>query len=389
MSVILIDIISGISGDMTIAALIDAGASFSYLQQETAKLKLDGYQIQISKVKRNEISATKFNVKVTGSPNQHTHLKEIFRIIDESSLSDYVKINSMQIFETMGKAEAKIHDVPVEQIHFHEVGAVDSIIDIVGTCICLEYFKAEKIFSTQVKLGRGIINTQHGLMPNPAPATLEILKDYPAEFTDIDFELTTPTGAAIVRTLSDGIYSASSHYKIKGTGFGAGAAELKETPNLLRVILCESSEIQQSEKLLLIETNIDDMNPQIYPYLMEKLFEAGANDVYYQHITMKKGRPGILISILTDENLYSTMLKILYEETTTIGTRTIQVDRHKLKREIKEVDSVFGRIKVKVINKGNSVIKMIPEFEECKRLSIELKKPLNEIYNRIFNELNG
>ncbi len=399
MTTALLDIFTGISGDMTIAALLDAGASFDYLKSECEKLNLSGYELKITKLKRSQIEATKFDVIIHEQPHYHTHLKNIFEIIDKSSLSEYVKVNSKRIFETIGHAEAKIHNVPLEKIHFHEVGAIDSIVDIVGACICLENMEVSRILSTPVKLGKGLINTQHGVMPNPAPATLEILKDYPVEFTSIDFELTTPTGAAIVKTLSSGVYDNStlSNVKIKSTGFGSGTFDIKESPNLLRVIICEieKSEFLHMEKLVQVETNIDDMNPQIYPYVMQKLFDAGALDVYYHNIIMKKGRPGILLSVLAGENILNDVLEIIYSETTTLGIRITHIDRHKLKREIKEVNTAFGKVKVKVVS-GNleirskkSEVRMIPEFEECKRLAESTGKPLNEIYNQLMRELNG
>ncbi len=406
MTTALLDIFTGISGDMTIAALLDAGASFEYLKSECEKLNLSGYELKKSKLKRSYIEATKFDVIIHEQPKHHTHLKNIFEIIEKSPLSEFVKVNSKKIFETIGTAEAKIHNVPLEKIHFHEVGAVDSIIDIVGACICLENIGISKVFSTPVKLGKGQINTQHGIMPNPAPATLEILKDYPVVFTNIDFELTTPTGAAIVKTLSGGVYDNNTlgNVKIKSTGFGAGTFDIKESPNLLRVILCEigDQEILPTEKLVQVETNIDDMNPQIYPYVMQKLFEAGALDVYYHSIIMKKGRPGILLSVLAEEKILNNILDIIYSETTTLGIRITHIDRHKVSRDIKEVDSTFGKIKVKVVGGNSEVrsqksevrgqkseIRMIPEFEECKRIALSTGKSLYDIYNRLMRELNG
>ncbi|MGH2575788.1 MAG: nickel pincer cofactor biosynthesis protein LarC, partial [Ignavibacteria bacterium] len=299
----LFDIITGISGDMTIAVLIDAGADFNYLKQEIDKLNLKGFELNLTSLKRSQINAAKFDVVIHHQPHYHTHLKDIHSLIDSSALSDFVKVKSKKIFDTIGVAEAKIHNIPIEQIHFHEVGAIDSIVDIVGTCICIENLGIKKIYTTPVKLGKGLINTQHGVMPNPAPATLEILKDYPVEFTNINFELTTPTGAAIVKALSSGIYTNISVSSIKKIGFGSGTFDIPESPNLLRVILCEIEDRLSEEKLLQIETNIDDMNPQVYPYVMERLFEIGARDVYYNSVVMKKGRPGILLSVLAEENL--------------------------------------------------------------------------------------
>jgi len=395
MTTALFDIITGISGDMTIAALIDAGADFEHLKNEINKLGLHGFELKLSTMQRSYITSKKFDVIINEQPNYDKHLADIFEIIESSLLSDFVKHTSKKMFGIIGDAEAKIHNVPIDKIHFHEVGAIDSFVDIVGTCICLEYLGVDKVYTTQVKLGKGQINTQHGIMPNPAPATLEILKDYPVHFTNIDFELTTPTGAAIVKSLSSGIYDNGSigDVKIKKIGFGSGTFDIKESPNLLRVILCEVEFPPLrggKEGLLVLETNIDDMNPQIYPYVMEKLFEAGAFDVYYSNIMMKKGRPGILLSVSSDESLLDKMLEIIYSETTTIGVRINKIERHKLKREIKEVETSFGIVKVKIAEFGNSEnhYKITPEFEECKRLAKEFNKPLYEIYNKLVKEIN-
>jgi uncharacterized protein (TIGR00299 family) protein len=394
MKVALFDIFTGIAGDMTIAALIDAGADFNYLKQEIGKLGLEGFSLELSDKMRSQINAKKFDVIIHNKPHYHTHLADINKIIESSGLSDIVKVNAKRIFEVIGVAEAKIHNIPIEKIHFHEVGAIDSIVDIVGACICIENLGIEKIYTTPVRLGKGLIKTQHGVMPNPAPATLEILKDYPVEFTDINFELTTPTGAAIVKTLSSGIYRnddlSGGKIKIKNIGFGSGTFDIPELPNLFRVIICEIDEsgIRDTEKLIQIETNIDDMNPQIYPYVMDKLFEIGVRDVYYQNVVMKKGRPGILLSVLTEESLLDKSLEIIYSETTTIGVRINRIERHKLEREIYELESSMGKIRVKAIKLNGSYIKYVPEFEDCKKIALAAGKPLNTIYRQLMWELN-
>jgi uncharacterized protein (TIGR00299 family) protein len=391
----LFDIFTGISGDMTIGALIAAGADFDHLKNEINKLGLKGFELKISHVKRNAIDAIKFDVVINNPPEYHTHLTEILKMIDGSRLSGYVKTYSRKIFELIGTEEAKIHSIPIEKIHFHEVGAIDSIIDIIGTCVCLENLGVEQVYTTPVKMGRGLINTQHGVMPDPAPATLEILKDYPIEFTDIDFELTTPTGAAIVRILSKGIYNNGllGSVNIKKIGFGSGTFDIKESPNLLRVILSEVQEnlTIQKETLLQLETNIDDMNPQLYPYVTEKLLETGVLDVFYHDIIMKKGRPGILLSVLIDEKLLNKVLGIIYNETTTLGVRIKKLDRHKLPREVIELDSSFGKVKAKVIESGEESLKIkkiIPEFEECKRIALSTGKTYNAVYEQLIKELN-
>lgn len=394
MKAALFDIFTGIAGDMTIAALIDAGADFEHLKSEIEKLGLAGFTLGLSNKMRSQINAKKFDVIIHNKPHYHTHLKDIYSIIDSSGLSDFVKTTSKRIFETIGHAEAKIHDIPIEKIHFHEVGAIDSIVDIVGASICIENLGLEKIYTTPVKLGKGMIKTQHGIMPNPAPATLEILKHYPVEFTDVNFELTTPTGAAIVKTLSSGIYRnaelSGGKIKVLSSGFGSGTFDIPELPNLLRIMICEINESgkDSNENLIQIETNIDDMNPQIYPYVMEKLFEAGARDVYYHDVTMKKGRPGMLLSVLIEESILDKILQIIYSETTTIGIRVNRIERNKLEREIRVIDTSLGRIRVKVISSNGSKNKFVPEFEDCKKIAQSTNTPLNSVYNILMQELN-
>lgn len=391
MTIALFDIITGISGDMTIGALIDAGADFEYLKREIRRLDLQGFELELSHVKRNEINAVKFDVTIHHQPHHHTHYTDIVKLISNSGLSNGVKEKSLKIFETIAAAEAKIHNIPIEQIHFHEVGAIDSIVDIVGVCICLENLGIEEVYTTPVKLGRGVINTQHGVMPNPAPATVEILKDYPVEFTDMNYELTTPTGAAIVKSLTPCPFPKGRGVKIQKVGYGSGTFDIKESPNFLRVIIGEISPLSfgegLGEGLFQIETNIDDMNPQIYPYVMEKLFEAGVRDVYYHDVVMKKGRPGILLSVLTDANVLEKALEIIYSETTTIGVRINKINRHRLEREIKEFDTSFGRIHAKIISR-DSYVRVVPEFEDCKRIAMKMNKPVNLVFESLMGELN-
>jgi pyridinium-3,5-bisthiocarboxylic acid mononucleotide nickel chelatase len=395
MSVAIFDIISGMSGDMTIAALLDAGADFEYLKNEISKLPISGFQLLKSGKSRNQIHASKFDVIIDAKQHYHTHLSDIIKIIDSTDLSDFVKLNSKRIFETIGAAESKIHNIPLEKIHFHEVGAIDSIVDIVGACICIENLGITKIYSSPVKLGQGLIKTQHGIMPNPAPATLEILKDYPVVLTDINFELTTPSGAAIIKTLSCGVINTNEvNFKVSKIGFGSGTFDIEEVPNLLRVILGEiiETDFAKIDKLVNIETNIDDLNPQVYPFLMERLFNIGVMDVYYTQIIMKKGRPGIMLSVLTEPALLDNVLEILYSETTTLGVRVTDVDRHKLKREFIECESSFGKVNAKKVylNSDNSgYFRIVPEFEECKRLALSLNIPLKDIYNQLYRDLNG
>lgn len=383
MKIAILDTFSGISGDMVIGALISAGLPLEYLDSELKKLKLDGYKLSHSIVQKQSITAVKFDVQlIEESGHSHKHeeknhseshhhvhgrtYKEIVRIIDESELSQYVKEVSKKIFEIIGEAEAKIHNVKLEQVHFHEIGAIDSIIDIVGCAIGLEYFNVKEIFSSVIPLGRGFVETQHGKMPVPAPATIEILKDYPVTFLDIPFELTTPTGAGIVKALSKGLID-YQRVKVSNIGYGAGSKNIPEIPNLFRLMIGEYVEGFSIDESYIIETNIDDMNPEFYPYVIERLLNAGAHDAYLVPIIMKKGRPGIILSTLCEANLLEEILKIIYRETTTLGVRILKIDRRKLIRDSEIVKTKFGDVKVKVIL-TESGKKYVPEFEECKKI---------------------
>jgi uncharacterized protein (TIGR00299 family) protein len=379
MKIAYFDAFSGISGDMTIAAFLNAGLDENEFLTELSKLKLSGFEIEIKKVIRNGITATKFDVIVKEKQKEHRHLSDIFEIIDASDLSEFVKQTSKKIFTNIAQAEAKIHNTTVEEVHFHEVGAIDSIIDIVGTTICIEKFKIEKIFASKIPLGSGsFTQTQHGKMPIPSPATLELLKNFPVTLTDIPFELTTPTGASIIATLAE--YGLEKEtIKINSVGYGAGNFDIPNQPDLLRIIIGEIPQKFNEEKLLLVETNIDDMNPEIYPYVIEKLLHSGANDAYLVPVIMKKGRPGILLSTLVNETKLDDILKVIFTQTTTLGVRILEIRRKKLKREQKEIDTPFGKVKFKIAIIENSE-RLVPEFEECKRIAEEKNIPLIQVY---------
>jgi uncharacterized protein (TIGR00299 family) protein len=379
MKIAYFDAFSGISGDMTIAAFLNAGLDENEFLTELSKLKLSGFEIEIKKVIRNGITATKFEVIVKEKQKEHRHLSDIFEIIDASDLSEFVKQTSKKIFTNIAQAEAKIHNTTVEEVHFHEVGAIDSIIDIVGTTICIEKFKIEKIFASKIPLGSGsFTQTQHGKMPIPSPATLELLKNFPVTLTDIPFELTTPTGASIIATLAE--YGLEKEtIKINSVGYGAGNFDIPNQPDLLRIIIGEIPQKFNEEKLLLVETNIDDMNPEIYPYVIEKLLHSGANDAYLVPVIMKKGRPGILLSTLVNETKLDDILKVIFTQTTTLGVRILEIRRKKLKREQKEIDTPFGKVKFKIAIIENSE-RLVPEFEECKRIAEEKNIPLIQVY---------
>ncbi|MFN0157542.1 MAG: nickel pincer cofactor biosynthesis protein LarC [Bacteroidota bacterium] len=386
MRIAYLDTIAGIAGDMTMAAFVHAGVSLEDLIADLKKLPLEGFEVIGQHVQRNAITAIHLDVVVTHTPHYHRHLKDINAIIDGSGLSLKVKENAKAIFGVIAAAEAKIHNTSLERVHFHEVGALDSIVDIVGTAICLEKLGIERVYSSPVRLGSGgIVQTQHGAMPTPTPATLEILRDYPTVLTSIADELTTPTGAGIIKALSYGVLD-SETISVSSVGYGAGTKEFPGLPNLLRVIVGEYIVSAGQDEVVIVETNIDDMNPQLYPYVIEKLLASGAHDAYLVPVIMKKGRPGILLSAMVERSKLDAIVQILYLQTSTIGVRIQPVGRRKLHRKLLEVQTSFGPIKAKaVVRDGREII--APEFEECKRIAEERHLPLPQVYAIIEQEI--
>jgi len=388
MKIAYLDTIAGIAGDMTMAAFLGAGVSFDQLSAELRKLGIEGFELAASHVKRNSIDAVHVDVVISHQPHYHRHLKDIRAIIDGSSLSAAVKERAQAIFTVIAEAEAKVHNSPLEKVHFHEVGALDSIVDIVGTSICMELAGIERVYSSPVKLGSGgLINTQHGVMPSPAPATVEILRDYPTVLTTVPHELTTPTGAAIIKALSYGVLG-DEVLQVRSVGYGAGTKEFAEIPNFVRVVIGDLEPSLEQEDITVVETNIDDMNPQLYPFLIEQLLAAGAHDAYLIPIIMKKGRPGILLSAMVSTSKVEAAVDVIYRETSTIGLRLHRIGRRKLPRRHLEVKTSFGTVKAKgVMRDGREVIS--PEFEECKRIALEKQMPVLEVMHALEREISS
>jgi uncharacterized protein (TIGR00299 family) protein len=387
MKIAYLDTVAGIAGDMTMAAFVSAGLSLDDLAAELKKLSLTGFELMGKHVVRNAISAVHVDVVLSHTPHYHRHLKDINTIIDASSLSPRVKEVSKSIFHVIGEAEAKVHNATLEKVHFHEVGALDSIVDIVGTAICLEKFGIERVYTSPIRLGSGgLVQTQHGVMPTPAPATIEILKNYPSVLTDIPEELTTPTGAGIVKALSSGVLD-DEVISIQAVGYGAGTKEFPQMPNLLRVVIGELALTSEQEQILVVETNIDDMNPQIYPYLIDRLLEAGAHDAYLVSIIMKKGRPGILLSVMVGKSRLDAVIRIIYTETSTIGLRIQEIGRRKLARREVEMKTQFGIVKGKAVLR-DGVEMLAPEFEECKRIARERGMSLLDVQQALQREFS-
>lgn len=372
------DCFSGISGDMTLGALVDAGVSIDSLRAELAKLNLPGYELKAEKVKRSGIAATKVHVIIDQKDQKTRHLSDVLAIIDRSSLSTSIQEKSSRIFKRLADAEAKVHATTADKIHFHEVGAVDSIVDTVGAVIGLDLLGITGIMASAVNVGSGMVQTSHGLLPIPAPATAEMLKGIPFYQSSTEFELATPTGAAIISTLGTS-FGLMPSMKIDRIAHGAGDKDFPGKPNVLRLLIGEPTTPYDEDSSLIIETNIDDMNPQVYDYIIEKLMEQGAQDVYLTPIIMKKGRPAILLSVLTDKPNSDAVLDTIFRETTSIGVRIREVGRKKLLREIKEVETIYGTIRMKISRRGEEILTATPEYDDCRRIAEEKRMPLKQV----------
>ena len=388
MKIAYFDTIGGIAGDMTMAACVSAGMPVDLLSAELRKLKIGGFEIVANRVTRNSISAVHLDVVIAQEEHPHRHLKHIESIITGSDLSERVRERALSIIRLVGTAEAAIHNTTLDRVHLHEVGALDSIIDVVGAAICMEYFQVDRVYSSPVRLGSGgLISTAHGTLPTPAPATLEILKGYPAILTKYPYELTTPTGAAIIKALSSGVLDIE-RIRSESIGYGAGSREYPEFPNLLRLIVGTLDPPAETEDILVVETNIDDMNPQLYPFLIERLLASGAHDAYLVPIIMKKGRPGILLSAMVGQSRLEDVVSLIYRETTTIGIRLHSIGRRKLPREHREAATSFGTVKTKMVVRDGREVET-PEYEECRRIANERGIPLLEVMRVLERELAG
>ncbi|OGL45598.1 MAG: TIGR00299 family protein [Candidatus Schekmanbacteria bacterium RBG_16_38_11] len=389
MKIAYLDCFSGISGDMMVGALIDLGLDFRYLEKELKKLNISGYKLEIAKVKRNGIKGVKFDVKVDLAKQHHRNLKIINNIIDKSRLNKEIKTLSKVIFNKIAEAEAKAHGVKVKDVHFHEVGAVDSIIDVVATSIGINYLGIEKVISSPLNVGCGFVKTEHGLLPVPAPATAEILKGIPFYNNNIRAELVTPTGAAIVAAVVKDFISLPE-MRAEKIGYGAGSREIEGMPNLLRIFLAEEdgeSSHYDKDRIMVIETNIDDISPQVYEELMENIFKIGALDIFLTPIIMKKNRPAIKISVLSDPETAIKVYDLLFRETSTFGIRSYEAFRCKLEREIKKFKSSLGNVEVKLGKSGSKVLKVAPEYESLKKISRDKKIPFIEVLKRVEAEI--
>ena len=387
MRIVYFDCFAGVSGDMIIGAQLDLGVDLESLKAQLSTLGLQGYEIKCHPVQRSGITAKKFDVEVEEREQPARSLVDIRSIINSSSLSRTIKERSIAVFERLADAEARVHGTTRDKVHFHEVGAVDSIIDTVGAIIGFEILGVDRFFCSPLRVGSGSIETEHGLLPIPAPATAELLRGAPVYAGEIAGEFVTPTGAAIVATLCEE-FGPLPGMEIAKVGYGAGSRDPESFPNALRLVMgemAEAGEIQSKvgaasdETVVVVETNIDDMNPQVYGFVMERAFALGALDVFMIPVQMKKDRPGVLLTILCKPGDAETMLDLLLCETTTLGVRYYNANRRVLERSSETVETEYGLIRIKVARDGARTLHFQPEYEDCARLAIERKKPLIEV----------
>lgn len=384
MKIAYFDCFSGISGDMTVGALLDVGLKIETLEKELKKLGLSGYQIEVNKVVKKGISATQFNVKIK-EEGVERRFKDILDILEKSKLDEEIKKETKKIFFNIAQAESKIHRKDIDKIHFHEIGGLDSIIDITSAVIGIKTLGIEEIHSSALPVGKGFVKCAHGVIPIPAPATLELLKNIPTYSGGIDSEMITPTGAAIIGTLAKS-FGKMPLMKIERTGYGVGEKEFT-IPNLLRVSIGEKilkdenlKDGYVSDEAVLIETNIDDMNPEFYDYIMDKLFFKGALDVFLTPIQMKKNRPAHMLSIIVYEQNLKEILEVLFSESTTLGVRIREIKRLRLAQQNFIAETKYGKIRVKVGVFKGEIKNIAPEYEDCKKIAKQHKIPLKEVY---------
>lgn len=379
-----LDCISGISGDMILGALVDCGLPFERLNSELSKLPLKGYSLSAQPEQRGVITGTRITLSLDTHEPEHRSLSDILNLIQRSRISERAKALSSRIFERLAEAEAKVHRIPIEEVHFHEVGATDAVLDIVGAVVGLEILNVESLLASPLPSGGGTVHSQHGNMNSPAPATLELIASSGAPIRptpEREVELVTPTGAAIVTTLAS--FERPTMF-LHTVGYGVGARDTGAIPNVLPLWLGER--VAQEPELLLLETNIDDMSPELYGYVMELLFETGALDVWFTPIQMKKNRPALTLSVLAQPEHESEIVKTLLQETSTFGLRVQRVGRHQAERELIQFDSRIGTVGVKIKRFQGEIAGLYPEYEDCRRIAQKRRMPLHEVYRIVSTE---
>jgi hypothetical protein len=385
------DCFSGISGDMTLGAMIDLGAPLPWLRESLAALPLSGFAIAVKDVEYNGIQAKRVEVDAAGD-HHHRHFADIRALIAESPLPEPVKSTAQSIFRRLAEAEAGVHGCSPEEVHFHEVGAVDAIVDIVGTALCLYRLGITAVAAAPVPNGRGFVDCRHGRLPVPAPATVAILKGVPTYGTEVEYELTTPTGAAIISTVAK-TFGPMPPITVSGVGYGAGRRNLAPGPNLLRVMLGERSadrfEVKNEfmqDQVVVAESSIDNMNPEIFGFLMDRLFAEGALDVAWVPIQMKKNRPGTMLQVICRREQLSSIVRCILTETTSLGVRYHEAGRYVVERDLITFESSFGPVALKRIRYPHGEVRLAPEYDVCKRIALEKSVPLRTVYEIVARE---
>ena len=388
MKLLYFDCFSGAAGDMILGALIDAGLPLAELKAALGSLGVEDWDVSADRVVKCGITAVKFRVhEHVGEPHgaaaatgghRHYHLSGIKKRIDQSALSEPARTRAKALFDRLAEAEAAIHNMPVEKVHLHEVGALDSIVDIVGAVFALEWFGADRIVASPINVGSGTVRTAHGVYPVPAPATLRLLGDAPVYGGTIAKELLTPTGALLLSDYASS-FGTLPAMRVNCVGYGAGDLDLEGTPNVLRVVLGESAAEPHAEPIVVIECEIDDMNPQIFGALMDRLHSAGALDVFYASVQMKKNRPGTLMTIVAPPAHRERLVSLVFQETTTIGVRFTEMSRECLERETVTIQTELGAVRFKVARRNGRVLNAQPEFDDLARLATERSRPIKEV----------
>ena len=388
MKAVYFDCVAGVSGDMILGALLDAGLKLPELEAELAKLPLRGYRILSQSALRGALRGTQVIVNIEKPSTSHTGLRNILALLETSALSPKVKTQASAIFKRLADAEGRVHGISPEEVHFHEVGAVDSVVDVVGSVIGLELLGIEALYSSPLPSGAGQVSTEHGIFPVPAPATLELLAMAHAPIRvshQVQAELVTPTGAAIITTLASFEYP---QLTLECIGYGVGARQLAQLPNVLRIWVGQLEQ-PPGGAMLLLECNIDDMNPQLYGHVMERLSAEGARDVWFTPIQMKKNRPAVMLSVLVPAALHHRAVDLIFRETSTLGLRVQQIERREAEREIIKVVTSLGTVSVKMKRLGGVVISLAPEYDECRELALKHNLPLQEVYRIITAEASA
>lgn len=378
------DPIMGASGDMILGALVDAGASIDRIRDELGKLGLPDVRLEADEVRHRGMRAVRMTVDVPDEKN-HRHLPEIESILGRAPISDRVRDRATAVFRRLAEAESRAHGIPLERVHFHEVGALDAIVDVVGAAIALELLRIERVTFSPLRVGTGEVDTAHGRMPVPVPAVLELTKGVPIVRTDIPFEILTPTGAAILTTW--GGIAEPGAFLTESVGVSCGTRELPDRPNLLRVSIgtCAAIETRSwdTDEVVVLETNLDDMNPEVLPAVLEDVLAAGALDAFLTPVLMKKGRPGHLLTVLCPEGASEGIAALLFWETTTFGIRRATHARWKLVRESREISTPWGPVRIKVGELGEGRTRTIPEFESCRAIADRTGRSLLEVYGDV------